>query len=317
MDKLKAMQTFIAIADAGSLTAAADVLDSSLPTVVRSLAQLEKSLGVRLFNRSTRRIGITEEGRRYLERSRQILGLTAEAEAELRDEDAEPQGALRITAPVLFGQLHVCDAITRFVQRYPKVTVDVQLLDRVVNLIEEGFDLGVRIGELENSSLVAQALGHLRRVVVAAPAYLVQHGTPQHPRDLLEHNCLRFTGSSAPWWTFHDRGKSFTIPVQGSLTFNQAAPVAKACLAGLGLGMFISYQIAPHLQSGALKIVLAGYEPTPRPIHLVYPQSRLLPARTRALVNWLKSEISAIRFDGRFGEEDRSAGISKKRQDQG
>ena len=145
---------------------------------MRSLVQLEQSLGVRLFNRTTRRISITEEGRRYLERSRQILSLTAEAEAELRDEEAEPQGVLRITAPVLFGQLHVCDAITRFVQRYPKVSVDVQLLDRVVNLIEEGFDLGVRIGELENSTLVAQGLGHLRRVVVAAPGYLEQHGTP-------------------------------------------------------------------------------------------------------------------------------------------
>ena len=317
MDKLKAMQTFVAIADAGSLTAAAEVLNSSLPAVVRSLAQLEQSLGVRLFNRTTRRISITEEGRRYLERSRQILSLTAEAEAELRDEEAEPQGVLRITAPVLFGQLHVCDAITRFVQRYPKVSVDVQLLDRVVNLIEEGFDLGVRIGELENSTLVAQGLGHLRRVVVAAPAYLEQHGTPLHPRELLDHNCLRFIGSRAPWWTFYDRGKVFTLPVQGSLTFNQAAPVARACLAGLGFGMFISYQVAPHLRSGALKIVLADYEPPPRPIHLLYPQSRLLPARTRALINWLKSEIGPIRFDGKFGEEERSAAILNKTQDQG
>jgi len=302
MDKFKVMQTFVAIADAGSLTAAAEALNSSLPAVVRGLAQLEQSLGVRLFNRTTRRIIITDEGRRYLERCRQILNLATEAEADLRDEATEPQGALRVTAPVLFGQLHICDAITRFVQRYPKVSVDLQLLDRVVNLVEEGFDLGVRIGKLENSTLVAQPLGQLRRVVVATPAYLEQRGTPQHPRELLAHNCLRFTGVTAPWWTFHERGKAFTVPVQGTLSINQAAPLAQACLAGLGFGCFISYQVAPHLRSGALKIVLADYEPPPRPIHLLYPQSRLLPVRTRALIDWLKTEIGAMRLNGLVGE---------------
>lgn len=296
MDKLKAMQVFVAIADAGSLTAAAIVQHSSLPAVVRHLAALETQLGARLFNRTTRRVVLTEEGRHYLERCRQILALMTEADAELKDKDAEPQGQLRMTAPVLFGQLHVCDAVARFVQSYPKVCVDVQLLDRVVNLVEEGFDLGIRIGRLESSTLVAQQVGVLRRVVVATPSYLASHGEPLHPKELLSHNCLRYTGGNVPWWTFHEHGKSFSLPVQGNLAFNQVAPLAQACLNHMGFGMFISYQVASSLRSGALKVVLADYESPPRPIHIVYPQSRLLPARTRTLIDWLKREMKAVRW---------------------
>jgi DNA-binding transcriptional LysR family regulator len=291
MDKLKAMQTFISIADAGSLTAAAQTLDASLPAVVRSLAMLEAELGVRLFNRTTRRIALTDEGRLYLERCRQVLAAVAEADAELRAEQTEPQGRLVVTAPVLFGQLHVSAPVTSFVQRYPQVNVEVQLLDRVVNIVEEGIDVGIRIGALDDSSLVAQQVGSLRRVVVATPAYLEAHGTPQHPKDLLQHNCLRFSGSSAPWWTFHAGGKTFTVPVKGNLSFNQAAPVAEACLAHLGLGMFISYQIAAHVRSGALRVVLVDYEPPHRPINIIYPQSRQLPARTRVFIDWMKQAL--------------------------
>lgn len=305
MDKLRAMQTVVRIADSGSLTAAADALDSSLPAVVRTLAALERELGVRLFNRTTRRLAPTDEGVRYLERCRQVLALVAETEDELRDGEREPHGSLRITTPVLFGQLHVSDAITRFVQRYPGVRVDVQLLDRVVNIVEEGFDIAVRIGELENSSLVAQQVGRVRRMVVATPEYLERHGVPEHPKDLALHNCLRFSGSSATWWTFAEpgrsaatRGRTFTVPVEGSLSFNQVAPVAQACLAGVGIGMFISYQIAAHVRSGALRVVLEAFEPPERPIHVVYPQSRLLPARTRAMIEWLKVELPQLQ--GKF-----------------
>lgn len=294
MDKLKAMQTFVSIADAGSLTRAAQHLGSSLPAVVRGLAMLEAELNVRLFNRTTRRIALTEEGRRYLERCRHVLAAVAEADAELSAEQAEPRGRLTITAPVLFGQLHVCSAVTRFVQRYPEVCVEVQLLDRVVNLVEEGIDVGIRIGPLEDSTLVAQPVGRLRRMVVAAPDYLARRGTPQHPRDLLQHNCLRFIGTRAPWWTFHEGGKPFTVPVAGNLSYNQAGPLAEACLAGVGVGLFISYQIAPHLANGALQTLLTAFEPPPRPIHILYPQSRQLPARTRVFVDWMKQALGHL-----------------------
>ena len=287
MDKLKAIQIFVSIADSGSLTAAANELRCSLPAVVRTLAALESELGARLFNRTTRRIALTDEGRQYLAHCRQLLSALNEAEAELRAEHSEPQGRLVVTAPVLFGQLHVCGAITRFAQRYPGVNVEVHLLDSVVDLIAEGFDVGIRIGELEDSTLVARKVGQLRRIVVATPDYLDRYGEPHHPQELLQHNCLKFTGASALMWDFFEGKKRFNVQVRGNFSCNQVAPVVDACLDGMGFGMFISYQVAPHVLSGTLRIVLADYEPPPRPINVLYPQSRLLPARTRVFVDAL------------------------------
>lgn len=198
MDKLRAMQAFTHIADAGSLTAAARVMASSLPAMVRTLAALEAELGVRLFNRTTRRIALTDEGRNYLESCRQVLASVQAAEESLSAAQDEPRGQIVITAPVLFGQLYVAPAVTRFVQRYPGVSCKVMLHDHVVNLLEEGIDVGVRIGKLEDSTLVAQSVFSIRRVVVASPAYLKKHGVPKHPRDLKDENCVRFTSPTGP-----------------------------------------------------------------------------------------------------------------------
>lgn len=297
MDKLKAMTTFVQIADAGSLTAAARVMDASLPAVVRSLGALEASLGVRLFNRSTRRIALTEEGKQYLDSCRQILGAVAEAEAALGAEAEEPSGLLAMTAPVLFGQMKVAPVITRFVQRYPKVRCKVLLLDRVVNLLEEGIDLGVRIGELEDSTLVAQKIGSVRRMLVASPEYLQRHGSPTHPTDLLSANCVRFSAASGPWWTFYENGKQFNLPVTGNLEFNHVSPALEACVAGLGFGVFISYQVAPYLAAGKLAVLLEQFEPPPRPINLIYPHARLLPSRTKAFIDMMKQAGVDLRLE--------------------
>jgi DNA-binding transcriptional LysR family regulator len=291
MDKLRAMQTFVAIADVGSLTAAARLLDSSLPVVVRTLASLETHLGVRLFNRTTRRISLTAEGRDYLASCRLLLTGIHEAEAALNKESTEPIGALTITAPVLFGQMYVAPLVTRFVQNYPQVRCKLLLLDRVIDLVEEGVDVGIRIGTLADSSLVAQQIGELRRMVVASPDYLRRHGKPKHPRDLLTANCVRFVGTTAPWWTFHEGKRQFNLSVSGNLEFNHAAPAVEACAAGLGFGMFISYQVAPYIADHRLVAVLEDFEPPPRPINVVYPHARLLPARTRALVDYFKQEL--------------------------
>ena len=293
MDKLKAMLTFTRIAEAGSLTAAARALDSSLPAVVRSLAALEAHLGVRLLNRSTRRISLTEEGRHYLEDCRQVLSAVEEAESALTAEAAEPSGQLTITAPVLFGQMHVAPAVTRFVQRHEKVRCSLQLHDRVVNLLEEGIDVGIRIGKLDDSNLVAQQVGMMRRVVVASPAFLRRHGVPKHPRELLDYNCLRFIaiGRGTSVWTFYEKGKPFVVPVTGNLDFNQAAPAVQACVDGLGFGMFLGYQPAPFIRAKRLKIVLEQFEPPPRPVSVVYPHARLLPARTRVFIEAMKREL--------------------------
>jgi DNA-binding transcriptional LysR family regulator len=291
MDKLKAMQAAIAIADTGSLTAAAAALHTSLPAVVRTLALLEQHLGVRLFNRTTRRVSLTDEGRRYLEDCRRLLAAIADSEAALTQDVVEPSGHLTVTASVLFGQMHVAPAVTRFVRQYPKMRVSLLMQDRIVNLLEENIDVGVRIGELEDQSLVAQPLGRVRRVAVATPTFLRQHGTPRHPRDLLKLNCLRVTGSSVPGWMFREKGKTFTVPVAGNLDFNHVWPAAQACLADMGLGMFVSYQISDFVRDGRLQVVLEDFELPPRPISLVYPHARLLPARTRIFIDWIKREI--------------------------
>ena len=282
------------IAETGSLTAAARELGSSLPATVRSLAALEAHLGVRLLNRTTRRISLTGEGRHYLETCRQVLAAVADAETALTADAAEPGGLLCITAPVLFGQMHVAPAVTRFVQRYDKMRCRLQLHDRVVNLLEEGIDVGIRISKLDDSTLIAQQLGSIRRVVVASPDYLRRHGAPQHPRDLLKANCVRFVAARSGW-TFYEKGKPFVVPVSGNLDFNQAAPGVQACVAGLGFGMFLSYQSATYVKEGRLKIVLEKFESPPRPLCVVYPHARLLPTRTRVFIDWMKQELRDFR----------------------
>lgn len=298
MDKLKAMQTFVSIADHGSLTAAARALGTSLPAVVRTLAALEAALAVRLYNRTTRRIALTSAGRDYLASCRALLAGVEEAETTLREGTSEPQGLLSITAPIMFGQMYVAPAVTRFVQHYPRVRCDVRLQGRVVDLVEEGIDVGIRIGGLTDSSLVAQTLGHVRRVVVASPAYLAEHAPPRHPRDLLQANCVRFVGNDVPGWIFPAGRRQITLPVNGNLAFNHIAPAIEACVAGVGFGAFLSYQVAPYLADRRLQTVLEDFEPPPRPLSVVYPHARLLPARSRAFIDWIKRELGQLEAIG-------------------
>ena len=294
MDKFRAMHTFVQIADAGSLTAAAWSMGASLPAVVRLLAAYEADLGVRLLNRTTRRISLTEEGRRHLESCRQLLAAVNDAEADLKNDATEPTGQLTITAPVLFGQMHVAPIVTRFAQRHRHMRCRVMLLDRVVNLLEEGIDVGIRIGHLQDSSLVALPLGEMRRVVVASPAFLREHGRPSHPNDLLAANCVRVADHTPTWGTFRDGNKTLKLSVNGNLEFNHIAPAVQACAAGAGFGQFLWYQVAPLLKAGELQTVLEGFEDTPRPIHVVYPHARLLPTRTRAFIDFIRLELKGF-----------------------
>jgi DNA-binding transcriptional LysR family regulator len=296
MDRLKALQTFVRIADDGSLTKAAHALDLSLPAVVRSLAALEAHLRVRLFNRTTRRVALTDEGRRYLDYARQVLATLDEAERAISSDLSTPSGLLRVTAPVLFGQLHVAPAVARFLQRHRSVQVELELTDRVVSLLDDGFDAGIRIGALADSSLVARAIGAVRRVVVASPAFLRRHGVPKRPQDLQSLECVRLTRSSTRW-AFHDGDQVIGVPVHGTLRCNHVQAVIDACVAGLGCGVFMSYQVANLVEQGQLKIVLEAFEPPPRPVSLVVPQARLLPARTRVFIDWMLRDLR--NFKGR------------------
>ena len=292
MDKLQAMSVFVEIAERGSLTAAAGELGKSLPSVVRILASLEEALQVRLFNRTTRRIALTPEGKLYLEQCRKILADIEEAERALVQEQAEPSGSITLTAPVRFGEMHVAPAVAGFLKKYPKTQVNLLLLDRIVDLLDEGIDVAVRIAHLGDSSLIAKPIGHIRQVVCASPELLAQVGEPSHPEELSGLPCVRFTGiSPGAAWHFQDGSKRLSVPVTGAFSCNQVGASVEACIAGSGFGLFFSYQVMPWVRSGELVTVLTDVEPAPLPISLVYPHLRLMSSRVRAFVDWMANEV--------------------------
>ncbi len=292
MDKIIAMTTFVQIAESGSLTKAAEVMDKSLPSVVRMLATLEEYLGVRLINRTTRKISLTKDGQHYLERCKRILNEIEDAEKELLAEHDEPIGTIRVTAPVLFGYRHVTPALIHFAQKYERVEMDLVLLNRVVNLVDEGFDVAIRIGELEDSSMIARKVGYVRRIVCASPKYLKEHGTPKLPEEISNYDCIRHTGiASSTHWNFVKNKKQQSVPVHGPMMCNDAAASIDACASGLGIGMFLSYQIAPLIKQKKLKLILTDFEPTPLPVSVVYPQPKFMATRVRVFVDWMTEEL--------------------------
>lgn len=294
MDKLRHLQAFVAIADHGSLTAASTSLEVSLPTVVRQLATLEAHLGTRLFERTTRSVALTAEGRAYLARCRDALSLLAEADQALQAGLTAVRGLLRVTAPVLFGEMHVAGLLARLALAYPELHTDLLLVDRFVNLVEEGIDVGVRIGAQPDSSLVALPLGEVRAQVVAAPAWLARHGPLREPAALRRCECLSYSGERENEWVFQQGGKRLRVPVRGRLRFNHPGAALRACEAGAGVGLFLSYQVREALGVGRLKVLLTAFERAPEPVHLVLPQTRLLPARTRAFIEMARAELVPV-----------------------
>jgi DNA-binding transcriptional LysR family regulator len=292
MDKLRALRTLVAIADAGSLTAASRQLETSLQSVMRSLSDLEASLGTRLVNRTTRRLALTAAGRDYLDKVRRVLADLEDADGAAQSGQAIPRGSLVVTAPVLLGQMHVAGSVMRFIERHPDIAVRLECLDRVCNLVDEGIDVAVRVGDLPDSSLVAHALGQVRQVVVASPGYLQANGVPQHPGDLAQANCLRFSGPHPGPWTFRAGRRQVTVPVQGNLECNLAAPLLDACARGLGLARVQSYQAAPFIRSGRLQVVLKHFEMAPHAVSAVHASRRLQPAAVRALVAWFGKDLA-------------------------
>lgn len=294
MVDLLALQTFLRIADGGSLSAAARATGRSLPAISRTLVQLEADLGVRLIHRTTRRIHLTEAGTQYLERCRRILAEVEDANASVSNLDRSLAGPIVVTAPVLFGQLHIAPAVTEFLGLHPEVSVSLMLSDALSNIIEEGIDLAVRIGRLQDSGLVARKLGEVRRVACASPAYLKRRGTPKTPKDLASHNCLQFSAlSPTPYWEFREAGKPRQVRIQGNFASTQGAPVIEAARAGLGIACALSYQVQELVAKGELRVVLQQYQPLPLPVNVILPSGRLQPARVRALADFLQARIGA------------------------
>jgi DNA-binding transcriptional LysR family regulator len=298
MDKFGAMETFVRIVEKGSLTAAANALDTSLPTVVRILASLERHLGTKLLHRTTRRIRLTEEGALYLERCRVILSATQHAEETLISRQADLHGNLTVGASVLFGRRYVAPIVSDFLHRHPKVTMDLRFGDRVLNLGEEHVDVAVRIAHIKDSSLVAIPVGQVRRVVCATGQYLRSNGIPKVPDDIRRHRCVRHTGlAPRSEWHFKVARRNVSIPIISRVSCNEIDSSLSACVDGLGLGMFLSYQVAPLRKSGRLKYVLEQFEPDPIPVHVVYAHANMLSNRMHAFVDECVEKLRRMTFD--------------------
>lgn len=286
-DRLDALTIFVAVAERQSFAEAARQLSRSPASVTRAVAALEERLQTRLFNRTTRSVALTDAGVRYLDGCRRLLATYDELEAVKFAERVEPRGWINVTAPVMFGQQHVLPLVRSFLDDYPQVGVRLLLLDRVVSLADEGLDLGVRIGQLPDSSLLAVRVGHVRRIVCAAPQYLARHGVPATPRDLGNHSLVACTAVTPipDRWSFHGPTGVISVAVTPRLVVNTTAAAVDAALDQLGLTCIRSYQAEPHAAAGRLQTVLVDYEPPPAPIHIVHPQGRHLPAKVRLFLD--------------------------------
>ena len=293
MDRLAAMRTFVEIVDRGSLTAAADALDRSQPSVVRSLAALEAHLGCVLLRRTTRRMSLTPEGEAYLARSRRILADVEEAEAIVGATESAVRGRVRIAAPVQFGQRHVAPALAALLGRHPALDVDLQLLDRVVDLLEEGIDLAVRIGPLADSSMIAVPVGEVRRVLCASSELLATTGPIEHPGDLAGQPIVGQPQLARGALVLRD-GPLRAEAASMRFATNAIAAAVSACVSGLGFGQFLSYQVHDELARGDLVRVLEGHEPEPWPVHLLYPSARLMTRRLRVTIDELRDALRQI-----------------------
>jgi DNA-binding transcriptional LysR family regulator len=292
VDRLDAMRVFITVADAGSLSAAARRLGAPLTTVSRKVMALEDHVGVRLITRTTRRLALTEPGRRYLEACRRLLADLDEAEGSLTGEHGEPRGELAVTAPVVFGRLHVLPVVSEFLRAFPHVDVRLLLLDRTVDLIEEGQDVAVRIGELPDSTLIATRVGAIRRIVCASPAYLAARGVPQAPEDLVDHDCITFTAVAPPdRWAFPGARGERRVAVHSRLVVNAAEAAVDTAIAGLGITRVLYYQAADAIAAGALRVLLEDFEPPPMPVSLIHREARFPPARVRSFTTFAATRL--------------------------
>lgn len=293
-DRLTAMMHFVRIVESGSLSGAAREMGKSLPALSRSLRTLEERLGARLLTRTTRALSLTEYGQQYFEHCRRILREIEEAEGLAGETSRVAQGLVRITAPLMFGRLHVTPMVTPFLATHPRVQIEVHLSDKNVSMVDDGFDLSIRVGDLDDSSLIAIPLGHVVRKVCAAPSYWAAHGKPQHPQDLKQLHCLTFRGFQERGWLFRVDGEERVWPINSAYSCNDGSAVISVARDGGGIAQMMSYQVAADLLAGNLTSALDEYAPHPLPIHAVYPSGRLLPAKVRILLDAWVPQLRGI-----------------------
>ena len=298
MDRLEAITTFVTVCDAAGFAPAARRLGRSPSAVTRLVAGLEAQLGVRLLQRTTRAVRLTEPGARYLDRARRVLADLRDAEEIAREADARPRGRLVIAAPLMFGRLHVAPLLSRYLRKFQEVTAELLLSDRFANLVEDGIDVAIRIGKLPDSGLIARRFGATRRIVVGSPRYLAEHGgPPRHPDDLARFSLAASTGFSAdPAWRFvGPDGAPISLHAEPRFISNSNDVALGYAIAGGGLARVLSYQAADALAAGTLVEALREFAPPPQPIQAVYPSANRLSPKVRGLLDLIESE-AAWRF---------------------
>jgi DNA-binding transcriptional LysR family regulator len=299
MDRFESMAVFVAVVEAQGFSAASRKLAMPLATVSRKVSELEDQLRVQLLNRSTRKISLTDSGRQFYEACRRILDDLGEAERAASGEYSAPKGELILTAPIVFGRLHLVPIVAEFLKAYGEVDVQMRLVDRVVDLLDEHIDVALRIGELPDSSMIAVRIGSIGRVVCASPAYLASRGVPVHPNELASHDAVTFAGlSSAKEWPFWIGTSTEMFAVRSRFTVTTAEAALDAAIAGAGITRVLSYQAAAAVLDGRLVILLRDYEGEPNPVNLVYPSGRLVPLKLRAFLEFavprLKARLQSI-----------------------
>ncbi len=299
MDRLDSMSILREAVDAGSLSAAGRRLGVPLATVSRKVSDLEKHLGTRLLNRSTRQLTLTDAGRSFVAACRRILEDVAEAERAASGEYSAPKGELNLSAPIVFGRLHVLPVVLAFLKTYPEIDIRLMLTDRVVDLQEDHIDAAIRIGELPDSSMIATRVGTIRRVLCGSPAYFAEHGTPRHPGELEKRDCITFSGlMSVDSWTFRMGKSDAAVAIHSRLVVNTAEAAIDAAVAGLGVTRVLSYQAANAVRAGALAVALQAFEAAPSPVSLVHAGQPLLPLKLRAFLDFATPLLRASLSQG-------------------
>ncbi len=294
MDRFDAMATLIAAVDGGSLSAASRSLGMPLATVSRKVSELEAHLRTQLVIRTSRRLLLTEAGHAYIAAARRILDEVEGAERAASGEYRAPRGHLTITAPIMFGKLHVAPVLLAFLDAYPDITARLVLADHVVNLVDDHVDVALRIGALPDSMMVASRLGAVHWVTCASPAYLARRGVPDTPAALAGHDCVMFEGLySTNIWTFTEAGRAVAVPIKPRFAINTADAAIAAAINGAGVSRLLSYQVADAIAAGKLQLILRDFEPPPLPVHFVYAGQSLLPQKLRAFLDFTAPRLKA------------------------
>ncbi|MBC7970393.1 MAG: LysR family transcriptional regulator [Verrucomicrobia bacterium] len=291
MDRLTCMKVFVRTVEANSFSAVARAMETTQPTISKQIAALEEYLGVQLLLRSTRSLNLTDEGARFYQHCQRVLEVVAEAEASV-GRPQKPSGLLRVSCPVSFGQFQIVPRLKDFLDRYPDIKIDLTMADHFIDLVEEGVDLSIRIGNVQDTSLVSQQIGVTRRVTIGAVSYFEQAGEPQALDDLIHHNCIVYTQlTTGNEWHFQKEQGVVRVSVNGNFKTNSSTAIREAVLSGLGIAVSPIWLFTDAIDQGILKVVLRDYQPTPLPIYALHRRSRFHPAKVRCFIDFLAAEF--------------------------